>query len=266
MITSVHNPAVHSARNLLRKTGRRDRRQFLVEGGRAVTEALLADAPVESLFVDLARSPAVGKVAERAAAKSIPVHEVSPSVMKAMSQTATAPGVLAVCSFMDIPAQALLKRPLSLVAVLGEVRDPGNAGTIIRTCRAAGADAVFVTSRTVDIYNSKLVRASAGALFGLPLARQVEIGWLLDELGGCGLHRVAANPRGSVAYDRIDMLGPIAFLVGNEAWGLSPAISGRVDAQAVIPMAEFTESLNVAVASAVLLFEAARQRRTRAAS
>lgn len=231
-----------------------------------MSEALRAGAPLRSLFVDPARAPEIGRLAERAESRSIQVTEVSPAVMKAISATTTAPGVVAVCSFVDVEAAELVNTDMSLIMILGQVRDPGNAGTIIRTCRAAGADAIFVAAETVDIYNPKLVRATAGALFSIPVARGVQLSWLLDELGSRLVNRVAADPRGEKVYDRINMTGPTAFLVGNEARGLPAAATGPVDVLASIPMARSFESLNVAVASGVLLFEAARQRRVDAFS
>lgn len=261
MITSVQNPRVQKAKKLLKRACRSEEREFLVEGARSIREAFDAGAPLEGLFADLSRGPEIQRLAARAQSESVELHEVSPAVMKSMSATTTAPGIVGVCRFIDIDAAELMQRRLSLAIVLGRVRDPGNAGTIIRSSRAAGADAVFVAAETVDIYNPKLVRASAGALFWTPLARNVPLGWLLRELENQGINRVAADPRGDSVYDEVDMVRPTALLAGNEAWGLEPALADQVDVRAYIPMAGLSESLNVAVASAVLLFEAARQRR-----
>lgn len=261
MITSVHNSRVQAAKRLLRRAPRTEQGEFLVEGLRTVREALLAGAPMQALFLDPTKAHEIKEVARLAESRSIRVDEVSPAVMRAISATTTAPGVVGVCRFVDIAAHELIRRRLSLVTVLGQVRDPGNAGTIIRTSRAAGAEAIFVAAGTVDVYNPKLVRAAAGALFSLPLARDVRLGWLMDELGNHRINRVAADPRGDTVYDRVDMVEPTAFLLGNEAWGLPPELLGAVDVSVSIPMAGSFESLNVAVAAGVLLFEAARQRR-----
>lgn len=261
MITSVNNPRIQKAKRLHKRAARTEQRNFLVEGPRAVHEALVAGAPIQGMFVDTSGGPEIEKLANLAASKNVSVDEVSPAVMKAISTTITSSGVVAVSRFIDIDAAELLERPLSLLAVLGQVRDPGNAGTIIRTCRAAGVDGIFVTAETVDIYNPKLVRATAGALFSVPLARDVGLRWLLDELGNHRINRVAADPRGKTVYDHVDMTKPTAFVVGNEGWGLPAQHSLAVDLAAAIPMAGAFESLNVAAATAILLFEAVRQRR-----
>lgn len=261
MITSLHNSQVQAAKKLLKRAVRAEKRQFLVEGARAVGEALQAKAPIQALFVDRTKGAEIAELASLARSLSVSVHEASAAVMKSISATTSPPGIVGVCGFVDIDPTQLIKRRLSLITVLGQVRDPGNAGTILRTCRAAGVDGVFVTSGTVDVYNPKLVRATAGALFSIPWARDVQLRWLLDELGHRRINRVAADPRGDAVYDQIDMAKPTAFLVGNEAWGLPSDLSAPVDAKVSIPMSASSESLNVAVAAAVLLFEAARQRR-----
>lgn len=202
------------------------------------------------------------EVLENAGLSSFERVEVTQPVMKAISGTATSPGVLALAKYIDCPAMELLSGSLGLVGVLAEVRDPGNAGTILRTCRAAGADAIYVTAGSVDIYNPKFVRASAGALFNVPVARDVDTSWLLAALGKRGFQRIATDPRGEVVYYQINFGGPTALVFGNEAWGIENDVMDLVDIRARIPMAGLTESLNVSIAAAVVLFEAARQRQT----
>jgi TrmH family RNA methyltransferase len=183
-------------------------------------------------------------------------------VIKVISSTTSPPGVVALGEFVDFATATLLRRPLDLVAVLAAVRDPGNAGTIVRSAAAVGVDALFFGEETVDVYNPKFVRATAGAIFSLPFARNVEIPWLLEELGGLKLNRIAADPAGEVVYDQVDLRGPTALILGNEAWGVTPEIASLADQVVRIPMHEPVESLNVGMAATVLLFEAARQRRS----
>lgn len=178
--------------------------------------------------------------------------------MESLSPTKTPPGILALCRFVDIDGSGLLDCTLSVVGV--ELNDPGNAGTIIRSAVAAGAEGVCLGRGSVDIYNPKVVRASAGALFGLRLARDVDVSDHLESLSQAGIKCVAADPLGDRHYWEVDMRGPVAILIGNEAQGMSPDLLASVEERAVIPMAEGAESLNAGVAASILLFEARRQR------
>jgi TrmH family RNA methyltransferase len=243
----------------------RDRdRTFLVEGVTGLEEALSARARLETVFVEQPASPRVSKLAERAAAAGVPVVEVGDRVMASISDAATPQGIVAIAGFVDQPVERLLEPAPDLSVVLADVRDPGNVGTILRSAWAVGAGAVFLGAGTADVYNPKVVRASAGALFRVPVARGVALPWLLDELGHRGVCRVAADPHSGTAYDDVDLTGRCLLVFGNEAWGVPEEIVHRVDERATIPMRGQAESLNVGAAAAVFLFEAARQRRHRA--
>lgn len=260
MITSLRNAHVQNARKLLKRGMRDSRREFLVEGEMGVGQALASAGRVSALFLDESVNE-FAVLARAARSRRVPVLEVDPAVMRAIASTTTPPGVVAICEFMDWSASDLLKRELDLVVVLAGVRDPGNAGTIVRSCAAVGVDALFLGDSTVDIYNPKFVRATAGALFNMSFARNVEIPWLLDQLGGRALNRIAADPRGDVVYDEVNMKKPSAFILGNEAWGVAPEVARACDCLVRIPMTDAVESLNVGMAATVLFFEAARQRR-----
>lgn len=260
MITSLRNPQIAAARKLHKRGVRDARREFLVEGANGIGQALATGAPLSTVFVE-GEGAEFAALTRRAGASGIAVQEVSEPVMRAISSTTTPPGIVGVSRFVDRDPVALLKQNLTLAVVLAGVRDPGNAGTIIRSCTAAGVDAVFLGAETVDVYNPKFVRATAGAIFNLPFARNVEIPWLLEELGGLDLHRVAADPTGEAVYDQVDFRRGTAFVLGNEAWGVPQELASAVDARVSIPMSRSVESLNVGMAATVLLFEAARQRR-----
>jgi TrmH family RNA methyltransferase len=260
-ITSPRNPSVQRARKLLRR-GLRDRtRTFLVEGPTAVDEALAAGAILETLFVELPAGHRTASVAARAREAGVRVLHVDERTMAALSDASTPQGLVAVAGFVDREAARVLDASPDLVVVLAEVRDPGNVGTILRSAWAVGAGGVFLGAGTADVYNPKVVRATAGALFHVPVARNVDIPGLLDDLGTRGFRRVAADPHGGLAYDEVDLRGRSAFVFGNEAWGVPPELVRRVDERATIPMNGHAESLNVGAAAAVFLFEAARQRR-----
>ncbi|HEU5004376.1 MAG TPA: RNA methyltransferase [Actinomycetota bacterium] len=267
MISSVHNPLVLRARRLHKRSGRARTAEFLVEGAHGIGEALAAGTPLAALFV-LAAGEGEGEGAEAgaglgeaAAAAGVPVHKVSAAVMAALSATEQPPGAVAIAPFVDVPAPTLLEDGGDLFVVLDQVRDPGNLGTVLRAAWAAGAAGVFLSGATVDLYNAKVVRASAGALFRVPVAREVAIPWILAELGARKIRRIAADPAGQVPYEAVPMVGPCALVFGNEAWGLPPEVLAAVDDRASIPMRAAAESLNVGVSAAVFLFEAGRQRR-----
>jgi TrmH family RNA methyltransferase len=185
---------------------------------------------------------------------------VDRAVGRALSQTVTAPGVVAVVrapgvALSDIPSGA------DLVLVLAEVRDPGNAGTLIRSAAAAGADAVIFSTRAVDPLSDKTVRSAAGAVFRVPLVRDIELDVGIKALRGRGFAVVGTDARGSATPESCDMTRPIVLLLGNEAHGIPGPIEGLIDEVVGIPMPGAAESLNVGVAGSILLFEAVRQRR-----
>lgn len=260
MITSVRNVHIQSARKLLKRGVRDARREFLIEGAMGVSQALQSPGRVQALFLEESADN-FPELARAARARKVPVMEAAAPVMRVISSTTNPPGVVAVGEFLDFKPADLLSRSPGLVVVLAGVRDPGNAGTIVRSCAAVGVDALFLGETTVDVYNPKFVRATAGTIFNLPFARNVEIPWLLEELGGLNVNRIAADPRGAVVYDQVDFRKPSALIVGNEAWGVTPETAAAADVVVKIPMSESVESLNVGMAATVLLFEAARQRR-----
>ncbi len=153
----------------------------------------------------------------------------------------------------------------SLVVVCADVRDPGNAGTVLRSAAAAGADAVIACDGSVDLLNPKTVRASAGALFRVPIVNGGAPEAVLDALAAWGLTRLGTAAHGGTDYLEADLAAPTALVLGNEAHGLRPEVADRLDGAVTIPMAAGAESLNVGIAAAVLCFEAARRRRVPAA-
>src|SRR5205814_32595 len=172
MITSLKNPRVAEALKLRKRGLREDRRRFLVEGPQAVGEALAAGPGLEVLFH--AARDRVHPVVGRGRDLGVPLIEVSDDVVRHLTSTVTPQGLVGVAPFMDTTLEELPSN-LGLVTVLCEVRDPGNAGTVLRSAHAAGSDAVVFSSNSVDIYNPKTVRASAGSLFHLPVVRDVSV-------------------------------------------------------------------------------------------
>jgi RNA methyltransferase, TrmH family len=200
---------------------------------------------------------------EQAVRQGIATHAVSGEVMAELAQTVTPQGLLAVCRFIDVPLADLLAARPRLVAVLANVRDPGNAGTVLRTADAAGSAGVIFTAASVDPYNSKCVRSSAGSLFHLPVVTGADPASAAAALRGAGLTLLAADGRTGRVLDSADpaLAGPTAWLFGNEAWGLPADLLALADAAVAVPIYGRAESLNLAAAAAVCLYaSAARQR------
>ncbi|GBC86746.1 23S rRNA (uridine(2479)-2'-O)-methyltransferase [bacterium HR12] len=226
-----------------------------MEGAQAVKEALARPGVLRTLFCTDPAHP----LARLAGERGVEVHRVSEELMRRLAATVTPQGLVGVAPFLDV-GLGELARP-SCVAVLHAVRDPGNAGTIVRSADAAGADAVVFSSSSVDPYNPKTVRATAGSLFHLPIVRGVETAEALDALRGMGLRVLAMAADGEEDLYQLDLTHPVAFLFGNEAWGLPREVARLADATVRIPIAGRAESLNLAAAASVALFERARQRR-----
>jgi TrmH family RNA methyltransferase len=202
-----------------------------------------------------------------AAAAGAAVHYVSGQVMGTLAQTVTPQGLVAVCGFLDVGLDTVLAARPRLAVLLAQARDPGNAGTVIRTADAAGADAVVLSRASVDVYNSKCVRASAGSLFHLPLAVDVDIAEAVTALRAAGLRVLAADGAGAVHLDALEDSGALAadtaWMFGNEAWGLPAEIAALADEVVRVPIYGGAESLNLATAAAVCLYASARAQRRR---
>jgi len=246
---------VVAARKLTRRAGRDAAGEFLAEGPQAVREALAHDPPPRELFVTEAAAARHADLVERAHAAGVPVSAVTPRAAAGLSETATPQGIVAVCPALDVPtATALAGRP-RLVAVLADIRDPGNAGTVLRSADAAGADAVVFAGDSVDPYNGKTVRASAGSLFHLPVVRGARLPDALAAARAAGLTVLAADGAGERELtDLPELAAPTAWLFGNEAWGLPADTGALADARVRIPISPRAESLNLGAAAAVCLF------------
>jgi RNA methyltransferase, TrmH family len=265
-LTSVRSPRVVAAKRLAKRAFRARERRFLAEGPQAVREAVAAGRDiVHEVFVTREAATRHAEMVDDATRQGVDVYVVSGEVMSSLSQTVTPQGIVAVCAFLDGSVEEVAAVASRLVAVLAHVRDPGNAGTVIRTADAAGADAVVLGGESVDPYNGKCVRASAGSLFHLPLAAGVPIDLTATALKARGLTVLAADGHGALDLDtaidngRLD--GPTAWLFGNEAWGLPPETRALADHVVRVPIHGAAESLNLATAAAVCLYASARAHR-----
>jgi RNA methyltransferase, TrmH family len=258
---------LRAARRLTKRALRQRERAFLVEGPQAVSEALASGARVTGLFVTAPAQARHAALVDAAADAGIAVQVISGEAMSELAQTVTPQGLLAVCDFVDVPLETVTAARPGLVALLANVRDPGNAGTVLRTADAAGADAVIFADASVDPYNGKCVRASAGSLFHLPVVAGTRLAETVTALRAAGLRVVAADGRAGATLDDPaagQQLGaPTAWLFGNEAWGLPPDLLALADASLAVPIYGRAESLNLAAAAAVCLYASAAALRTR---
>jgi TrmH family RNA methyltransferase len=193
------------------------------------------------------------------------VHEVTPDVLAAMCDTESPQGIAAVCRMLDVPLDEALAGlpPGALVCVLTHVRDPGNAGTVIRGADAAGADAVLVSDASVDVYNSKVVRSTVGSLWHLPVSVGASVPQILDALRARGIRLLAADGAGTTLLHDVDLTGGHAWVMGNEAWGLPQEVRDACDDVVRVPIHGHAESLNLAMAATICLYASAEARRTR---
>ena len=256
MITSVRNAKVAAALRLHKRTFRDVDRAFLVEGAQAVAEALGSQAGLVTLF----HTKEVHPLVARARDAGVDLVHVSDEVMARLTGTVTPQGLVGVAAFVDVELGGLPETP-GCMALLHAVRDPGNAGTVLRSADAAGADGVVFSSASVDVYNAKTVRASAGSLFHLPVVRGADTPVAVEALRARGMRILAMDAHGEADLLEQDLSDPVAFLFGNEAWGLPEEAARLADATVRVPIAGRAESLNLAAAATVCLFEWARRRR-----
>lgn len=274
MLTNPRAERVRSVRALSKRSVRERTGRFAVEGPQGVREAVrYAAARVRDVYVT---SEALERYAldivEPARAANLWVHEVSAEVLAAMAETDAPQGVLAVVDTIDgagpvadaaWPAGALaevLDTHPRLLVLLTNVRDPGNAGTVIRGADAAGADAVLVSSASVDVHSSKVVRSTAGSLFHLPVVTGLDVEATLETLRAHGIRTLAADGAGTTLLPDADLTSPHCWVMGNEAWGLPDEVRDACDDVVRVPIHGRAESLNLAMAATVCLYASAGQR------
>jgi TrmH family RNA methyltransferase len=231
---TARTPRVAAARRLQRRRERDQTGRFLAEGPQAVRSALVADAVIEHFGTEAA-----------------------------LAETVHPQGLVAVCRHLDVPLRSVSAR--RLVAVAAGIKDPGNAGTVLRTADAAGAGAVIFAGEAVDPYNGKCVRASAGSLFHVDVVRERSVADVVTALHSSGTQVLAATGHGADSLDDLIDAGvlaaPTAWLFGSEAHGLAPDMLELADRRVRVPIYGGAESLNLAAAAAVCLYASARAMR-----
>ena len=259
-ITSSANPLLKVFRHALAEGVTREG-LLAIEGPFLLEEALRAGerATVHSVLV---AASAVDKFSARLARvpKEAEVAQVTDRLFERVAQTETPQGIAALVELRPGELEAVLTRENPLLLVACGLQDPGNLGTIMRSARALGAAALITMKDTVSPFNPKAVRASAGALFHLPIFSNQETGSLFKKLRGAGVRIVAADRRSPSSLAQTDLRGAVAILVGREAAGLSAEIARQADLRLSIPIHPDTDSVNAATAASIFLYEAARQR------
>ncbi|MDE3203682.1 MAG: RNA methyltransferase [Acidobacteriota bacterium] len=231
----------------------------MAEGPKLLDEALRAGAMVEAVLVAASHAAPLRDRLERASQRGARIIVVADGVLERASDTVSPQPVAAIVETIHVPLEVVDLTGLAVVCA--GVQDPGNAGTVIRSAAATGVGAVVFCANGVDVYNPKVVRASAGSLFHVPVVCAGTATEVLGHLGARGVRRVASAARGGRDHDRMDWSGPSALVLGSESQGLAADLDGLLDERVTIPMAPDVESLNVAMAATVICFEADRQRR-----
>ena len=266
MLDNPRSPRVRAVAKLAKRGARSETGLFLLEGPQAVAEALTFRP---ELVVELYATPTALErytdIAQTAVDAGVDVEFVSEHVLETMADTVTPQGFVAVCHQFPTSIRDILSGEPKLVAILEEVRDPGNAGTIIRAADSAGADAVILTGRTVDLYNPKVVRSSTGSIFHVPVAVGATLEDVVGRAHAAGLQILAADIKGDdlLAVRTEGLLArPTAWVFGNEARGLGDDDLALADRAVTVPIYGNAESMNLATAASVCLYESAFAQRS----
>ncbi|MCD7737790.1 MAG: RNA methyltransferase [Lachnospiraceae bacterium] len=277
MITSVMNPQVKQVCGYVQRARERRRdRIYVVEGPRMFEEAppdFVRKVYVTEEFVQKCRAVSVSekRVGQEGSSRNQIIYEklqsvgyetVSPQVMEKMSDTSSNQGILALLRWPEYSWEGLFSKLDGVYVVLEDLQDPGNLGTVFRTAEGAGVSGVILTGETADIFNPKTVRSTMGSIYRVPFLYEASALAAIDRLKKQEITVYAAHLKGTRSYDRFDYTKGCAFLIGNEGKGLREGTAAVADEYVRIPMAGQLESLNAAVAAALLMYEAARQKRT----
>ncbi|WP_411283415.1 TrmH family RNA methyltransferase [Lapillicoccus sp.] len=262
MLTNPRSDRVRAVRALSRRAVRSRQGLFVAEGPQSVREAV-SHRPdlVRGVYATPDAVVRHGDLVQAAVSVGLAVHEVSGEVLAAMVETDAPQGLLAVCRVATASLKDVLALRPRLLCVLINVRDPGNAGTVLRGADAAGADAVVISDNSVDVFGPKVVRSTAGSLFHLPVVTGLGIDEIVEQVRAAGLLLLAADGAGELLLGDVDLSGPHAWVMGNEAWGLPGEVRGRCDHVVRVPIHGRAESLNLAMAATICLYASATAQR-----
>ncbi|HYA88984.1 MAG TPA: RNA methyltransferase [Nitrospirota bacterium] len=260
-ISSRDNSIIKYLRSLADPKHRKKEQAFLIEGIKMVEEALRDDLGVKTVVAAPSLIQRHGKgVLKLSESKGINIIWVTERLMDVLADSKTPQPVMAVVQMKLDTEESLLNHEARLIVVAHQLQDPGNLGTIIRTAEAAGTSGIAITSNTVDPFNAKAVRASMNSILRLPVVPVGDVAAFIQKCRLAGFQTIATALNGDKTHFAIDLTKPTAVIVGQEGAGLPPGIMAAIDLRVRIPMAEAIDSLNVATAAAVVLYEAMRQR------
>ncbi|WP_028709300.1 TrmH family RNA methyltransferase [Propionicicella superfundia] len=259
-LAPVSKGRMQAIRKLLQRKGRRNEGKFLAEGPQAVREALLRGG-VDELYIVTETAHHHRGLIEIAHEQGVAAFGGTEQDLASISSTVTPPGIVAVASFLDVPWSEVIAARPRLLVICDQVRDPGNAGTVIRCADAFGADAVVLTEDSVEAYNPKTVRATAGSLFHVPIVVGMSLSDVVTDCRAAGMQVLAADGDGDMLLPDMDAAVPTAWLFGNEAWGLPANHLEMADRSVAVPIFGEAESLNLATAAAVCLYVSATAQR-----
>ncbi|MEO8750994.1 MAG: RNA methyltransferase [Allobranchiibius sp.] len=263
MLTNPRAERVKAVRALGRRSMRERTGRFVVEGPQGVRELLrFAPATAIEVYVDVACAERHQVLLESARTADVAVHDCSADVLGELADSTHPQGILAVARTLDVPLAPALDSVVAaadagFVVILSQVRDPGNAGTVLRGADAAGARAVILTDSSVDVYNPKVVRSTAGSLWHLPVVVGVDLASVIDACRKRGITVIAADGSGSVLLPDAKLGSAHAWVMGNEAWGLPEQLREQCDVVVRVPIHGYAESLNLAMAATICMYASA---------
>lgn len=260
VLTNVRAPKVARARRLLKRGFRESDGLFLAEGPQACREAAIA-GKVKDLFLTQEAFDRYSDIVEVVENSGANITVCTGTVIEQFSSTVTPQGMTAVVSMWEQNPAEIFQKGNKLAVALTAVRDPGNAGSVIRVSDAAGAAGVVMSNDSVDLFNPKVVRASVGSIFHLPIATGQDLADTIAEARSAGMQVLAADAGGVSLYDEVELAKPTLWIFGNEAWGIPQEVLDLVDQVVSIPIYGQAESLNLATASAVCLYASANAQR-----
>jgi TrmH family RNA methyltransferase len=264
-IAAASQGTLRATRRLLRRKDRQLARRFLAEGPQAVSEALARPGTILELIVADDSLERHRDLIDRASSTGARTGVAPVPAVSELSATVTPQGLVAVCRMIDVSAVEALSGAPQLVVFCDQVRDPGNLGTVIRCADAFGADAVLVSRDSVDVYNAKVVRATTGSLFHLPVTIGVDLGEVITLAHDSGLQVCGADAAAPYTINDLAASGQLAlptmWVMGNEAWGLPPEHQSLLDRSVALPLYGRAESLNLSTAAAVFLYASATAQR-----
>lgn len=256
MLTSLQNPLVKQMRKLHRAKERREQGLFLLEGTHLIQEACVVGYPLDTVCCTDPWRVHYPDLWEQVVQQAKRVELVSQEVLEAIASTVNPDGVVATAPRIE---KQIADTPIQLGVALETLQDPGNLGTVIRTAAAVGVEGIWLSADSVDLDHPKVLRASAGQWFRVPMRVSDSLYTDLKALQAAGMQIVATEPTASLTYWQADFTRPTIVLLGNEGSGLSAQLANVAPVSVKIPLAEGVESLNVGIAAALILYEARRQ-------